>query len=171
MSVLDGPKTVTSSAPSTLASSGVATSRKRAKGLIRQPWPLVAGSAILGVVVVVLLLTPWIAPYDPAQQDLTQRFAGSSAAHWLGTDQLGRDVLSRLMYGGRFSVTVAGITVAICAVFGTLLGILCARVRGATNVLGMGRVRDRTWYHTGVACPGERKEAVTWTNCRPDAAT
>ncbi|MFI7065784.1 ABC transporter permease [Kribbella sp. NPDC050124] len=134
MSVLDGPKTV-AIAPA------AATAVKRAKRPARRPWPLVAGSVILGLIVVVLLLTPWIAPADPTQQDLTQRLAGPSAEHWLGTDQLGRDLLSRLMYGGRFSVTIAGITVAICAVLGTLVGILCARVRGAFDELVM-RVCD-----------------------------
>lgn len=137
MSVLDGPKTITPGRPGDVlgADGAAADGGERRKPLIRrlfrQPWPLVAGGVVLGVVVVVLLLTPWIAPSDPAQQDLTQRFAGSSSAHWLGTDQLGRDLLTRLMYGGRFSVTIAGITLAISAVLGTLLGILCARVRGA----------------------------------------
>jgi len=108
---------------------------------MRQPWPLVVGGTILGVIVVVLVLTPWLAPYDPTEQDLLRQFSGGTSEHWLGTDQLGRDLLSRLMYGGRFSVTIAGITVAICAVLGTLLGILCARVRGAFDELVM-RVCD-----------------------------
>ncbi len=145
MSVLDGPKTIASAADEEVLAAGgtdVGAPKKRpTKLLMHQPWPLVAGSAVLGVVVLVLLLTPWIAPSDPAQQDLTQRLAGGSAAHWLGTDQLGRDLLARLMYGGRFSVTIAGITVAICAVVGTLLGILCARVRGAFDEFVM-RVCD-----------------------------
>ncbi|MFD7161450.1 ABC transporter permease [Kribbella sp. NPDC059898] len=124
MSVLERPKSIASG---TLAPAG----QKRSKRVLRQPWQLVVGGTVLGLVVLLLLLTPWIAPSDPAQQDLGQRLAGSSAAHWLGTDQLGRDLLSRLMYGGRFSATIAGITVVICAVVGTLLGILCARIRGA----------------------------------------
>lgn len=136
MSVLDGPKTM---GPSVLA--GPARKHRSARAVFRQPWALTAGTTILGLVVLVLLLTPWIAPSDPAHQDLTQRLAGSSSAHWLGTDQLGRDLLSRLMYGGRFSVTIAGITVAVCAVLGTLVGILCARVRGGFDELVM-RVCD-----------------------------
>jgi ABC-type dipeptide/oligopeptide/nickel transport system permease subunit len=109
--------------------------------VLEQPWPLVVGGALLSLIVVVLLLTPWIAPYDPTQQDLVHRLSGSSSEHGLGTDQLGRDLLSRLMSGGRFSVTIAGITLAICAVLGTLLGILCARVRGVLDELVM-RVCD-----------------------------
>jgi ABC-type dipeptide/oligopeptide/nickel transport system permease subunit len=147
MSVLDGPKTITPSEGEDVvaadnAPAGAAGRRQRvAWKRLRQPWPLAVGSAVLGIVVLVLVLTPWIAPADPAQQDLAARLAGSSSAHWLGTDQLGRDLLSRLMYGGRFSVTIAGITVMICAVLGTLLGILCARVRGAFDEFVM-RVCD-----------------------------
>jgi ABC-type dipeptide/oligopeptide/nickel transport system permease subunit len=143
MSVLDGPKTIASGKDGGVPAASIPGpgAKRRVQGLMRQPWPLVTGGAILGLVVLVLVLTPWIAPSDPAQQDLTQRLAGSSAAHWLGTDQLGRDLLTRLMYGGRFSVTIAGITVAICAVLGTLVGILCARVRGAFDELVM-RVCD-----------------------------
>ena len=137
MSVLDGPKTMTAD----VISRAPARRRREFGKVLRQPWTLVVGAAILGLIVVLLLLTPWIAPYDPAQQDLTQRLAAPSAAHWLGTDQLGRDLLTRLMYGGRFSVTIAAITVVICAVIGTLVGILCARVRGAFDELVM-RVCD-----------------------------
>lgn len=106
-------------------------------------WPpaLLVGVAVATVIGVILLLTPWIAPYDPAAQDLGQRLAGSSGVHWLGTDQLGRDILSRLMYGGRFSVTIAAITLAVCAVGGTLLGIVCARRKGVLDELVM-RVSD-----------------------------
>ncbi len=145
MSVLDGPKTIASAADEEVLAAGgtdVGAPKKRpTKLLMHQPWPLVAGSAVLGVVVLVLLLTPWIAPSDPAQQDLTQRLAGGSAAHWLGTDQLGRDLLARLMYGGRFSVTIAGITVAICAVVGTLLTtlILALSVGGWTPFAKLAR--------------------------------
>ena len=85
----------------------------------------------------VLLLTPWIAPHDPAAQDLSNRLAGPSAEHWLGTDHLGRDVLSRLMWGGRFSVTIAAITLVICAVIGTIIGALAARRGGWLDELVM----------------------------------
>jgi ABC-type dipeptide/oligopeptide/nickel transport system permease subunit len=100
-------------------------------------WTLSVGAVMLAVVLVVLLLTPWIAPHDPATQDLTQRLAGPSAEHWLGTDHLGRDVLSRLMWGGRFSVTIAGITLVICAVAGSIVGALAARRGGWLDELVM----------------------------------
>src|SRR6266545_3303332 len=96
-------------------------------------WTLRAGAVLLAAVLAVLLLTPWIAPYDPAHQDLTQRLAGPSAHHWVGTDQLGRDVLSRLMYGGRFSVSIAAITLVLSAVAGTVIGAFSARRGGLVD--------------------------------------
>lgn len=105
------------------------------------PWSLRVGLVGLGLVLVVLLLTPWIAPHDPAAQDLARRLQPPGAQNWLGTDQLGRDVLSRIMWGGRFSVSIAAVTLVISAVLGTLLGIVCARVRGAFDEFVM-RVSD-----------------------------
>lgn len=116
----------------------------RIRGLRRLrawPWSLRVGLFGVLAVVLVLLATPWSAPFDPALQDLSNRLAPPSGAHWLGTDQLGRDVMSRLMWGGRFSVTIAAITLTISAVFGTLLGIVCARSKGALDEFVM-RVSD-----------------------------
>jgi ABC-type dipeptide/oligopeptide/nickel transport system permease subunit len=106
-------------------------------------WPpsLLVGVIVFGVVLAVLILTPWITPHDPAAQNLSGRLAPSSAGHLLGTDHLGRDVLSRLMDGGRFSVSIAAIALAICAVTGTLIGIVCARRRGRLDGFVM-RVTD-----------------------------
>ncbi|MBA2809597.1 ABC transporter permease [Streptomyces sp. KM273126] len=100
-------------------------------------WTLRVGATVFAVVVAVLVLTPWIAPYDPADQDLSRRLAGFSAEHWLGTDQLGRDVLSRLMYGGRFSVTIAAVTLVLGAVIGILLGAVSARRGGLLDEILM----------------------------------
>ena len=100
------------------------------RGLRQRHWTFEVGAAILVLVLAVLLLTPWISPHDPAVQDLTHALAAPSQEHWLGTDHLGRDVLSRLMWGGRFSVTIAAITLVICAVAGTVLGAFAARRGG-----------------------------------------
>lgn len=100
-------------------------------------WTLRAGALVLALVLVTLLLTPWIAPFDPAHQDLTRRLAGPSAQHWLGTDQLGRDVLSRLMYGGRFSVSIAAVTLLLSAVAGTVIGAFSARRGGLLDEVVM----------------------------------
>ena len=93
-------------------------------------WTFLVGGTFFLFVCLVLVLTPWIAPYDPTVQVLTARLQGPSAEHLIGTDHLGRDVLSRLMHGGRFSVSIAAIAVLITGVSGTLLGALSARLGG-----------------------------------------
>ncbi|MCI8360735.1 MAG: ABC transporter permease [Clostridiales bacterium] len=81
----------------------------------------------LGVVIcagwlLLALLAPLIAPADPAAQDLSQRFQSPSGAHWFGTDSLGRDVFSRVLYGSRISITAGLITVAVSFAVGILYG-------------------------------------------------
>ncbi|ADI03593.1 ABC transporter, membrane spanning protein [Streptomyces bingchenggensis BCW-1] len=100
-------------------------------------WTLRIGAVVLALVLTVLLLTPWIAPYDPAHQDLGQRLSGPGAHHLLGTDQLGRDILSRLMYGGRFSVSIAAVTLLLSAVIGTVIGAFSARRGGIVDEVVM----------------------------------
>ena len=107
------------------------------RGVRGRHWTFNVGSTLLVLILLTLLLTPWIAPHDPAAQELTTRLAGPSAEHWLGTDHLGRDVLSRLMWGGRFSVTIAAITLVICAVAGAIIGALAARRGGWLDELVM----------------------------------
>lgn len=84
--------------------------------------------AVWGLITTILvasigILAPWVAPYNP--NEVTDVFAGKpSAAHWLGTDQIGRDVLSRLIYGTRISLIIGFVTVALYVTFGTLIGLL-----------------------------------------------
>ena len=81
-------------------------------------------ACVLAVVVLSVALAGWIAPHPPAEQDLASRLAGPSEAHWLGTDHLGRDTLSRLLDGGRFSLTIAALATVLTAVIGTAIGVL-----------------------------------------------
>jgi peptide/nickel transport system permease protein len=97
----------------------------------RYHWTFVVGASFFVFVCALLVLTPWIAPYDPAAQELTHRLGAPSLNHLLGTDHLGRDVLSRLLHGGRFSVSIAAIAVLITGTTGTLLGAVSARIGGA----------------------------------------
>ncbi|KOP69177.1 peptide ABC transporter permease [Bacillus sp. FJAT-18019] len=84
--------------------------------------------AVWGLITTILvasigILAPWVAPYNP--NEVTDIFAGNpSSAHWLGTDQIGRDVLSRLIYGTRISLIIGFVTVALYVTFGTLIGLL-----------------------------------------------
>jgi peptide/nickel transport system permease protein len=107
------------------------------RGARSRHWTFHLGAGLLFAVVLILVLTPWIAPHDTASQDLTNRLAGPSGEHWFGTDHLGRDVLSRLMWGGRFSVTIAAVTLVICAATGSIIGALAARKGGWLDELVM----------------------------------
>jgi len=91
------------------------------------------GLAALGVIVslaVAAAFAPWVAPYDPQAMDLANIYAGPSAAHWLGTDALGRDLLSRLIYGGRTTFIGPLGVIVISTIIGTALGIASAWVGG-----------------------------------------
>lgn len=90
---------------------------------------LVSGAVFLAICAL-LLITPWIAPYDPASTVLSERLAPPSALHWFGQDHLGRDVLSRFLYGGRYSVTIAAIATVVIIVSGSFAGALSARIGG-----------------------------------------
>lgn len=92
--------------------------------------PVTFAVIILLLIVAAVLLAPWITPYPPAEQQLTERLAAPSAAHWLGTDHLGRDTLSRILAGGRFSLSVAGLAAVLTCVLGVGIGILSSRRRG-----------------------------------------
>jgi peptide/nickel transport system permease protein len=83
-----------------------------------------AGLFLLIVFALCALLAPWIVPHDPARLDLSARLIGPSATHWFGTDELGRDVFSRTLYGARVSLTVAVAVVAISLALGLIFGMV-----------------------------------------------
>lgn len=88
------------------------------------------GLALVALIILVAIFAPWISPYDPNRLDVMNRFAGPSAAHWLGTDQLGRDLLSRHIFGTQIAMIVALSTIIVALVVGTTLGLLSAYVAG-----------------------------------------
>jgi peptide/nickel transport system permease protein len=88
-----------------------------------------AGLAFIALLALVAVFAAWISPGDPLMQNLAERLQGPSAAHWLGTDDLGRDVLARLIFGTRISLSVGFIAVGIALAIGTALG-LVAGFRG-----------------------------------------
>ncbi len=94
-----------------------------------------AGFAIACLLVIVALLAPWIAPADPASQNLPARLETPSLHHWMGTDELGRDILSRVMYGARISLFVAICVVFGCGLTGLALGMLAGYHGGAFDRL------------------------------------
>lgn len=94
---------------------------------------LVAGAALLATMVLLALLAPWLAPHDPTEMNVLARLKPPSAEYLLGTDALGRDILSRTLYGARVSLLV-GVSVAL---FSALVGL------GIGTVAGFNRVADR----------------------------
>ena len=79
------------------------------------------------------IFAPLIAPYDPLAQDLASRLDQPSATHWLGTDQLGRDILSRLLYGSRISLVIGVVVVGLAGVFGTVVGLIAGYAGGLVD--------------------------------------
>jgi len=88
------------------------------------------GAGILIVVTAAAIAAPWLAPYDPLAVDLGRNFAGPSRAHLLGTDQLGRDTLSRLLYGARVSLLLSLLSVGGALIVGVVAGLMAAWYRG-----------------------------------------
>ncbi|MFC5757709.1 ABC transporter permease [Rhizobium sp. GCM10022189] len=91
--------------------------------------------ALLVVVVFIFVaaFAPWLAPYDPLAQSILAINQNPSAAHWLGTDQFGRDVLSRMIYGSRNSLIFGFISPVLAAIFGTLLGVTAGYFGGIAD--------------------------------------
>ncbi len=86
--------------------------------------PGVLGLAVILLLIVLAVFAPVLAPYHWKTQDIVNRFEGPSAAHLFGTDELGRDIFSRLLYGARYSLTIGIAAVAASFSIGTLLGII-----------------------------------------------
>ncbi|WP_035812132.1 ABC transporter permease [Jiangella gansuensis] len=84
------------------------------------------GIALVGFTVLLAVLAPWIAPHDPVATDADNALAGASWSHWLGTDQYGRDILSRTLEGGRFALLVSALATTAAVVVGTLVGTVAA---------------------------------------------
>ena len=97
----------------------------------------ILGSGVVAFVLLVALLAPWIAPYDPYEINLGLRLLAPSFEHWAGTDELGRDLLSRIIYGTRASLATAISIVAISAGMGTLVGSFSGILGGRTDTIIM----------------------------------
>jgi peptide/nickel transport system permease protein len=95
-------------------------------------------STVFALLLVIIFLAvaiaaPWIAPYDPLAQSFLAINKGSSAQHWLGTDQFGRDVLSRMIYGSRNSLIFGLVSPTLAAIFGTTLGVTAGYFGGTVD--------------------------------------
>lgn len=102
------------------------TRRRTSRSRAIKPWyrnrSLMAGIVVIGLLILMAILAPVIAPYDPIKQDLENALASPGPAHWLGTDKYGRDVLSRLIWGARVDLRIGFLAVIIPFVIGSTLG-------------------------------------------------
>ena len=106
---------------------------KALKRLFRSNYLFTAGVVICLFWIAAAILAPVIAPYDPIVQDLTIRLQPPSAAHFFGTDNFGRDIFSRVIYGGRYSLLAGCLTVIIAGAVGTFYGAISGYVGGKVD--------------------------------------
>jgi peptide/nickel transport system permease protein len=113
---------------------GTASAQTIAAAVKRQPLAAL-GVALLVMFVACAVFAPWLAPQDPAQLDLTGRLMGPSWAHWFGTDELGRDIFSRTLFGARISLIVAVSVVGLSLAVGLAAGGLAGFYGGWTDTV------------------------------------
>ena len=98
---------------------------------------LLIGAALVGCVVIAALFAETIAPYSPYELDVVYMLQGPSGTHWLGTDELGRDVLSRSIFAARISVKVALVAVSVGLLGGLIIGLIAAYCGGIVDMILM----------------------------------
>ncbi|MDB4894481.1 MAG: ABC-type dipeptide/oligopeptide/nickel transport system, permease component [Firmicutes bacterium] len=117
---------------------------RRGARLLLQRKSALAGAVIMLLFTLIALLAPWISPHDPLKQDLNLVLQAPSATHLFGTDDFGRDILSRVIWGSRISLTVGLIAVGIGLIVGTTLGAIAGYKGGWLDYLILG-VADTVW--------------------------
>ena len=124
----------------------VAASRAVVRRLLRRP-AAAAGLVVITLFVGIAVFAPWIAPYDPIATSFSTVRKAPSALHWFGTDEIGRDVLSRIVFGARASLLAGVVSVLISLAVGVPVGLLAGYAGGKTDML-ISRVTDAM-----LACP------------------
>ena len=114
-----------------------ARSRTALGALLGDPMGL-AGLVLVSAFVLMALFAPLLAPYDPIKIDVVNKFQSPSWVHWAGTDQLGRDTLSRIIYGSRVSLRIGLVVVVTTGILGTILGTLASYVRWLDGLIMRG---------------------------------
>ena len=99
--------------------------------------PALAGGVVVGFLFLLSFLAPFITPYDPSHLDAWHVLLAPSSQHWFGTDELGRDVLTRVIYGARVSLKVGFVAVGIAVLIGTSVGLVAGFYGGWLDSLLM----------------------------------
>ena len=123
----------TASSPGQARAQSVWRAAKRLGG----NYAAMAGLFILVILVGAAILAPWIAPYGPFEQDLGRRLQPPSAEHWFGTDQLGRDIYSRVLHGASITLRIALLAAAIAGPIGLLVGATAGYLGGWVDTVAM----------------------------------
>jgi peptide/nickel transport system permease protein len=124
-----------------LADETVESPARRALRRLKRRKGAIVGLAVIVLFVVVAMFAPWIAPYDPAAQSWSAVRKAPSLAHWLGTDDVGRDVLARVLFGARASLLAGVISVAIALSIGVPLGLIAGYAGGWIDAI-LSRITD-----------------------------
>ncbi len=95
------------------------------------------GLGVFMTIVLLAVLAPWIAPHDPVEQNIFAKLQSPSATYWMGTDYFGRDILSRLLHGARYSLIIGIVATFFAMVVGSLIGILAGYYGGRFDLLIM----------------------------------
>ena len=123
--------------------------RRAWRRLLRRRGAMVGLAVVLGFVVLAFL-APWLASHDPVATDWGALRKAPSLAHWFGTDELGRDVYSRVVFGTRASLLAGVVSVSISLAFGVPIGMLAAsafETRSSMNALSFVFVSGRSAFH------------------------
>jgi peptide/nickel transport system permease protein len=123
------------------------TPGRRAWRRLRRRKGAMVGLAVILIVIAAAVFAPWIAPYDPIQQSWSAVRKAPTAAHWFGTDEVGRDILTRIVYGARASLLAGVVSVAIAIGIGVPVGLLAGYVGGLVDAT-ISRLTDAM-----LACP------------------
>ncbi|WP_323042248.1 ABC transporter permease [Gemmobacter sp.] len=123
--------------PETRTQARLGQGYRLARALARNPLAMV-GLAVIVALLVMAALAPWIAPYSPLDGMLSNRLKPPSAAHWMGTDELGRDIFSRVVHGSRITLMIVILVAVIAAPLGLLIGTVAGYYGGWVDKVLMG---------------------------------
>ena len=110
--------------------------KRMARAFVRRKVSVI-GLTIIFLLIVAAIFSPWLAPYDPYKIDMGSALQNPNSEHWLGTDEIGRDVLSRLIYGTRTSLMVGVVAVGVAVVIGVVLGLVSGYFGGWADAVIM----------------------------------
>jgi peptide/nickel transport system permease protein len=111
----------------------LAMPRGAARGRVRRNTALVVGTVMVGIWVLVAVLVPWVAPHSPLDLDVTNRLEPPRPGHWFGTDEVGRDIFSRVLWGARITIPLSFAVIVLASLFGAGVGAVAGYAGGRVD--------------------------------------